>query len=102
MAEIVIKFDTLTKKLETTLDGNSIENVNYVTIDKYNKDFHISIRTNKDEEDGIEMYTTLTANEKNDSHKYEFVEYSDEQKSIASFSQKSSIAESISSWFSNK
>lgn len=73
MAIINISFDSETKKLSVTKNGSSIENVKYISIGEAycecegdEKKFYISIESvDKDSDNGIKQYTTITASDIN-------------------------------------
>ncbi len=69
MAEMICKFDTITKKVIVTIDGKAVDNVNYFSAgkcyycDPVDEDqFSATISTSEeDETSGIRTYTSMSA-----------------------------------------
>lgn len=61
MAKINIAYDTESKKCDILLDGRVIEDVQYISIEKYKDKAHLRIDMRSDEMDGMVKFTSVVA-----------------------------------------
>jgi hypothetical protein len=61
MAQINVSFDTNNKEFSVTIDGQTVSDVNYVSLYVYGDTPEISIETRSEEVDGIRVSNRITA-----------------------------------------
>jgi len=94
MAEINITYDTISKELSVTMNGQKLDDVRYIHVNNYyDKEPSISIEMKPKEQDGMCFYTNVTASIKD--QKYEFNKYLDAEKSIAYLTDKTDFHKKI-------
>lgn len=84
MAIVTCKFDTVNKSFSVDIDGKVINDVKHFTANKYYSDenAYMRIELEPKENDGMQVYVSAHASTVESN--YEFVEYVDKDKTIAS------------------